>query len=289
MKNSMLIAIREWKARVLSRSFIMMSIVGPLLILTLTYMLFVFGDTGKQQWNVLITDPANIMNGKINAHGSSRVTYSFANDYIEHKDFRDGKAYQEFDAMVEINEKIFQNKVSHVFYREEPSTRMQTTVHYHMERRLEEVMVLQFTDFSIKEYLKFKQALAMGYHNVYDPDDKAEDLRGWVGFFYGGVIFVFIFLFGMTILRSVSGEKSNRIVEVLLASVSPNQLMTGKIVGIGMAAIIQFMIWAVFIGLGLYFMRENLFPDMMDPQNVVDQELYAAAEYNRFVALIYKG
>jgi ABC-2 type transport system permease protein len=289
MRNSLLIAIREWKARVFSRSFIVMSIIGPIVILALTYLLFVFGDNGKQEWNVLITDPAGIMDGKINSHGSSRVTYSFANDYIEHEDFRDGKAYQDFDAMVEINDKVLQNKVSHVFYRSEPSTRMQTTVHYHVERRLEEVMVGQFTDFSIGEYLKIKQELVLGFHNVYDPYDKATDLRGWVGFSYGALIFVFIFLFGMTILRSVSGEKSNRIVEVLLASVSPNQLMSGKIIGIGLAAIIQFLIWCFFIGLGLYFMRENLFPDMMDPQNVVDQELFASAEYNRFVELIYRG
>ena len=136
MRNSLLIAIREWKARVLSRSFIVMSIVGPILILALTYMLFIFGDTGKQEWNILITDPADIMKGKINSHGNSRVTYSFANDYIEHEDFRDGKAYQEFDAMVEINENVLQNKVSYVFYRTEPSTRMQTTVQFHAERRL---------------------------------------------------------------------------------------------------------------------------------------------------------
>jgi ABC-2 type transport system permease protein len=266
-----------------------MSIVGPILILALTYMLFIFGDTGKQEWNILITDPADIMKGKINSHGNSRVTYSFANDYIEHEDFRDGKAYQEFDAMVEINENVLQNKVSYVFYRTEPSTRMQTTVQFHAERRLEEVLVDQFTDFSLDEYLKIKQQLILGFRNVYDPENKATDLRGWVGFSYGALIFVFIFLFGMTILRSVSGEKSNRIVEVLLASVSPNQLMSGKIIGIGLAAIIQFLIWCVFIGLGLYFMRENLFPDMMDAQNVVDQELFASAEYNRFVELIYNG
>jgi ABC-2 type transport system permease protein len=99
--------------------------------------------------------------------------------------------------MVEINEKVLQNKVSHVFYREEPSRKMQGTVHYHVERRLEEVMVQNLTDITIEEYLKVKQALVMGFNSVYDTKNKANDLRGWVGFFYGGIIFVFIFLFGM--------------------------------------------------------------------------------------------
>ena len=105
----------------------------------------------------------------------------------------------------------------------------------------------------------------------------------------------------MTILRSVSREKSNRIVEVLLASVHPNQLLTGKIVGIGIAAFFQFIIWMVVVGAGLYFMRELIFPDLLDASNMdivqmtdevknqtrLDQ-LYAASEYNEFVNLVYE-
>ena len=49
-------------------------------------------------------------------------------------------------------------------------------------------------------------------------------------------------------MRSVSREKSNRIVEVLLASASPNQLMIGKIIGVGFSALAQFLIWIVMIG-----------------------------------------
>jgi ABC-2 type transport system permease protein len=301
MKNSLLIAVREWKARVGSRSFVMMSVIGPVLILALIYVLFAFGGEGKQRWKVLVTDKAGLLESKMIPDDDGAVTYYFADDYIELEDFRDGKRYQDFDAMIEVNEKVLSNKIAHIFYREAPSTRMQTRVQYQLERRVEEVLVGEFTDFSIKDYLKIKQALNLSFHNAYDPHDEASDLSGWVGFFYGALIFSFIFLFGMTILRSVSREKSNRIVEVLLASVSPNQLMSGKIIGIGLAAIIQFIIWMVVIGLGLYFMRETLFPDMLDPTNMNFEAMaveatqksyaeqdYAALVYNQFVDLIYK-
>jgi ABC-2 type transport system permease protein len=301
MKNSLLIAAREWKARVGSRSFILMSILGPLIILALTYILFAFGDEGKQKWNVLITDPYGLMEGKILPGEDKTINYSFADDYIEHENFRDGKRYQKFDAMVEVNESILSNKVSHVFYRESPSIRIQTKVQYQVERRIEEIMVADFTNFTIRDYRKIKQPLSMKFFNVYDPHDEASNLSGWVGFFYGALIFVFIFLFGMTILRSVSREKSNRIVEVLLASVSPNQLMSGKILGIGFAALIQFLIWSIVIGAGLYFMRETLFIDTLDAANMNIHELaieandqtyaeqqFMAREYNQFVELIYE-
>lgn len=300
MRNSWIIAMRELKERLGARSFLLMSVLGPIAILVIVYMLFAYGGEGKQRWNVLISDPKGIMDNKILAGEDNSITYSFINDYIEIEDFRDSKKFQAYDAMIEINEKIYTNKTAFVFYRQEPSVRMQTRLQYHTERRIEELMVKQFTDLSLKEFRKIKQPLTVGFRNVYDPMDESSDLKGWVGFFYGCLIFVFIFLFGMTILRSVSREKSNRIVEVLLASVNPNQLMFGKILGIGIAAFIQFAIWMIIVGIGLFYMREMLFPNLLDASNmdliqmteeVMNQtsmdQMFAAKEYNEFVDLIY--
>jgi len=105
-------------------------------------------------------------------------------------------------------------------------------------------------------------------------------------------------LFGMTILRSTSKEKSNRIVEVLLGSVSPKQLMFGKITGIGLAAFLQFIIWTVVIGLGLFFLRENFFLDTLDTVKETANSLmetggessqfFENKAYNQFVELVYE-
>lgn len=300
MRNSLIISIREWKERIGSRSFVMLSFLGPLVVLGLIYILFALGSQPKQHWNVLIADPAGLMGNKIMPGKDASIDYSFADGYIETEEFAKGKKYQKFDALLEVNEKVLSNKISHVFYRNEPSVRMQTRVQYYFERRLEEVLIKQFTDLSLSDFRKIKQPITVNFANVYDPENKASDLSGWVGFFYGTLIFAFIFLFGMTILRSVSREKSNRIVEVLLASVSPNQMMVGKIIGVGFAALFQFIIWIVIIGFGLYFMRENLFPDLLDASNMNIQELtlnaadtsyqesyFAAREYNQFVDLIF--
>lgn len=301
MKNSWLIAVRELKERIGTRSFVLMSLLGPLLILLTTYMLFAYGGEGKQKWNILIADPAGIMGNKILSNPDKSVKYSFADDYLEIEEFRDGKRFQEFDALIEINEKVFANKTVFVFFREKPAVRMQTRVQFQIERRLEERMIVQFTELSLTEFRKIKQPMNVAFRNAYDPLDESSDKRGWVGFFFGALIFIFIFLFGMTILRSVSAEKSNRIVEVLLASVNPRQLMFGKITGIGIAAFIQFLIWAVIIGIGLFFMREYLFVDMLDASKMDSvqmtkelqeqsslEQLFSAREYNEFVELIYE-
>lgn len=300
MRNSLLVAVREWRERIGSRSFLMFSLLGPIIVLGCIYILFALGGQSKQHWNVLIADPSGIMDNKIMANIDKSISYNFADGYIETEEFANAKKYQQYDALLEVNEKVLSNKLGFVFYREKPSVRMQTRVQYHFERRLEEVMVNEFTDLSIKEFRKIKQPINVSYRDVYDPNDESSDLSGWVGFFYGTLIFVFIFLFGMTILRSVAREKSNRIVEVILASVSPNELMLGKIMGIGLAAFLQFAVWILVIGVGLYLMRETLFLDMLDASNLNIQQLtieansqsseesiLAAREYNQFVELVY--
>lgn len=301
MKNSWLIALRELKERVGSRSFVLFSIFGPLVIMGLLYLLFVVGGNETDKWNVLVTDKAGILENKLMPHPDPNVTYSFANDYVDHKDFANGKRYQQFDAMVEINEKVMSNKVAYVFYRTKPVFSLQSKVQYQVERRIEEVMIERFTDLSIAKFREIKQPIKFAFRNVYDPFDQTSDIRSWVGFFFGMIIIVFIGLFGMTILRSVSAEKSNRIVEVLLASVRPQQLLAGKLTGIGLAAFIQFLIWIIVIGTGLFLMREMLFPSIYDTTAMamnevqesgrfmsLQEKLYAGKEFNAIVDLVYE-
>jgi len=301
MKYSVIIALREFKERIFSRSYVLFSIFGPLIVLGLLYVLFIAAGNEAQQWNVLVSDKANILNNRMMPHPDSMVSYSFANDYIEHTDFANGARYQQYDALVEINEKVLSNKISHVFYRKKPSFDLQTKVQYHVERRLEEVMVQRFTDLKIEKFREIKQAIHFSFRNVYDPYDQTSDIRTWVGFFFGIVILTFIALFGMTILRSISFEKNNRIVEVLLSSVKSEQLLFGKMIGIGVAAFIQFALWIGVISLGLFLMRELIFTNIYEASNLnfaqlddsgrilsVQEKLYANQSFNAIVDLVYE-
>jgi len=293
MRNSWLLAKREIRERIGSRSFLFMSIFGPLVILLLGYLLFTYGGEGKQHWKVLIADPTGIMDNKILAKEDGMLTYAFADSYIEMEEFRDAQQFKSFDAMVEINEKVLSNKTAFVFFRQKPSVRMQTHLQFQVERRIEEVMIKRFTKLSVRDFRKIKQPLNVAFRNVYDPMDEASDMRAWAGFFFGCIIFVFIFLFGMTVLRSIATEKTNRIVEVLLASVNPRQLLSGKIIGIGLSAFIQFAIWIGVIGVGMFVMRLYVFPDLFDASNFEllqngDGVQSSIMEYNEYLNLVFE-
>lgn len=292
--------MRELKERLSSRSFLMLAFLGPLIVLGFIYLLFTYGGTSKVKWNVLISDPNGLMENKIMAKEDPNIRYAFANDYIEIEDFALQDKYKQFDALLEINEKVFSNKIAYFFYKEKPAAATTSLIQYQFERRLEEIMVNRFTDLSIEKFRQLKQPINLGLRNAYDPLNEQNNLSAWVGFFFGIIIVLFIFMFGMTILRSTMIEKSNRIVEVLLGSIQPQQLLFGKILGIGLSALIQFVIWFTLIALGLFTMREWLFVDLLDASKFdiaalsaeaknfsMQENLLRSSDYNQFIELVY--
>jgi ABC-2 type transport system permease protein len=100
MRNSWLIAIRELKERFSNGTFLWMMVLGPLCFLLFLFFLFKSGDEGKKSLKVLIADPAGLMDNKIVSSEGKSVNYYFIGDYLEIEEFRDGKAYQNFDALI---------------------------------------------------------------------------------------------------------------------------------------------------------------------------------------------
>jgi ABC-2 type transport system permease protein len=286
MRQTFLIASRELRERIFSRSFFLMGLIGPIIVLISVYLLFKLGGKDQQKWNVLVADPRGVFAEKIVSAEDPTIDYDFANDYITPENFVQDPRFKEYDALVEINEKVITNKVAYLFYKEKPSFSMSVNIRYHVERRLEEVLAVEHARMTLADFRKIKQPLNFGFRNAYDPENKQSDNSAWVGLAFGTLIVLFIFLFGNSILRSVSSEKSNRIVEVLLSSVSARTLLLGKIIGIGLSAFIQLLIWIGIIGIGLYWMRSSIFMDIYDP--TVAMQTQGATDYNEFVELVFE-
>lgn len=90
-----------------------------------------------------------------------------------------------------------------------------------------------------------------------------------VGMFAGILIYFFIFLFGSQVMRGVIEEKVSRIVEVIVSSVKPFQLMMGKIIGVGLVGLTQFMLWVV-LTLLIVGVFQQVMPDKLQKQQTVE-------------------
>jgi ABC-2 type transport system permease protein len=195
------------------------------------------------------------------------------------------------------NKKVLNNKKVFVFYRDVLTNSMQNSIKFNVERRIEEVMVNQFTDFTIDEFRQIKQPLNMDFRNIDDPMSTKSKKEGWAGLFFGFIIVLFILLFGFAILRGTAKEKSNRISEVLVSIVKPRFLMMGKIMGIGITALIQLVVWCGFIGLGVWLLQMFVFPEFFISDEYISLQLNEGSDQlnsqlnnvhqNEIIELIY--
>ena len=98
-----------------------------------------------------------------------------------------------------------------------------------------------------------------------------------IGGAFGYLIMMFIIIYGNMVMRSVIEEKTNRIIEIIISSVRPFQLMMGKIIGTSLAGILQFFIWAI-IGLGLLFSASVFLGANVGATNQVPAEMMQSAQ-----------
>lgn len=267
MSKFLLLTQREIRERLAQKGFWYMVILGPLVLLLLLLALLKAADQGKQELKVLIADPGQIMDHRLVAQQEKKIHYYFIDDYLELKAFEQAKAYQDFDVLLELNEKVLNNKKCFVFYRDQLALDARMQLKFQVESRMEELIAAQHSALSQEAFRQIKQGFVFDFRDLKDPKNESKEANAWVGFVLGAFILFFVGLYGMTIFRATVREKSNRIVEVLLASVRPEQLMLSKIAGIGFVALLQLFGWVLFLGLGLFILKETMFLDVFDPRN----------------------
>ena len=107
-----------------------------------------------------------------------------------------------------------------------------------------------------------------------------------IGGAFGYLIMMFIIIYGNMVMRSVIEEKTNRIIEIIISSVKPFQLMMGKIIGTSLAGVLQFFIWAI-IGLALMFGASYFFGVNASPTARMSPEMMQQAQQQLSGAQLY--
>ncbi len=285
MNPSFIIAQREFKERLNSRYFLAMALLGPVLVVFGLYALFSLSGNEKEPLHILVVDPAQITN-KIITGKADQITYQFASDYIEVEDFQSGAAFQQFDALLEINEKVITNNLVFLFQRKVISPILINKIHRDVEKRLEIQKAQAYTDLDYETFRNVMHSVRLEVRDAQRPTMKNNYfMAGYTGFFFGFLILLFVMAFGMNVLRSSSREKTNRVAEVMLSMVQPRELLLGKIIGIGFSAVLQAAFWFAGIALGLYLLRITTFPDLFSATNLIENE--GVFVNNSWVSLVY--
>ncbi|MCU0356223.1 MAG: ABC transporter permease [Cyclobacteriaceae bacterium] len=159
-----------------------------------------------------------------------------------------------------------------LYTKENPSIRKIGDLEDVIENRVED---LKLEKFNIdKETIKsLKTSVSLKTVNLKESGEEKDSNTGMfyiLGFALGVLIYMFVLIYGMQIMLGVIEEKTSKIVEVIVSSVKPFQLMMGKILGIASVGLLQFTIWVVLIGV-LSSATLNLFGVNMPQQQAMEQ------------------
>ena len=265
MNKILIIAQREFLSRVQKKTFLLTTIGIPVLIFVFYAMIIYFSVKTTDNFQIAVLDQPNLFNAKL-ADDDADIVFSFvqnetASSLKQKVDTGKLDAYviipKTFDlATIKDSLQIVSKKSIGIMTRQ----KIQHTISSAIEEKklLTGLSISKNQLDSLQRSNEIKFASTEGKN---DSDVKAGISYG-VGFGSGFLIYIILFIYGSIVMRGVMEEKTNRIAEVIISSVKPFQLMMGKITGIGLVGLVQFLIWIVLV-VGLQLLLPLIFPDML--------------------------
>lgn len=252
MDKLWLIVQREYLTRVKKKSFILITLLSPILFVALfTIPVLVTLFAGKESKSLIVRDDSGIF--VLPSDSSAKTSFTLSKEPLDvlkasYKNMGfDGVLY--IPALPAAGEKMKlqyfsegQLSLSVVSYVSDRVAEQVEAKKIKDAGYSEEVMKNFKTDVDIEqEELAFNEAGQL----VETGKKSSAELATAIGFISGFVIYIVLIFYGAMIMRSVMEEKTNRIVEVIISSVKPFQLMMGKILGVSAVGLTQMLIWMV--------------------------------------------
>ena len=264
MNKIYLIAQREFLTRVQKKTFLLTTILLPLLIFGFYALMIYFQVKTGNNTKIAIVDKANIFNGKFQQ--DDEIEYKLVGTSITTPQLNELVDLKKFDGYLVIPQNFNPNGKDTLQLSSGKSLGIMTRekIQGKFEKILEEQRLLSL-HVSKSELDSIQNGNKIKFANISGQEDTATKvgISYGVGFASAMLIYMLLFIYGSMVMRGVMEEKTSRIAEVIVSSVKPFQLMMGKITGIGAVGILQFIIWIVLvIGLQMILLP-ILFPELM--------------------------
>ncbi|WP_034041026.1 ABC transporter permease [Wocania ichthyoenteri] len=283
MNHLPLIIKREYLTKVKNKSFIIMTILSPIIMIALISVVAYLSQLNNNKTRVIsVLDESGIV--KEVFKDTENTTYHI----LQNMSLSDAKAIVKETSnygLLHIGKfDDFDVLSKHIkFYSEEsPSLSLISSLESKIEKKLTNLKLQQKgVDVEMIKASKINVNLAQESFE----GEKTSKIDSVVKLIFGGIagylLFMFIIIYGNMIMRSVIEEKTSRIIEVIISSVKPVQLMLGKIIGTSLAGITQFVIWLILGGVLMTIVSAIFGIDMaQSPQQDMMQQAMENPEVN---------
>ena len=278
----LLILAREYLTRVKKKSFIIMTIIGPILFAGLIVGPAWFATIEDTEIRVIaVVDSSKLFIGKIPETEFLKFEY-LENTNIDQvrSEFKETHYY----AVLYIAHIITSTPSAvQLMSDRQPGLNIRMHIANALEKELEQQKLAAYDIDNLDNILAAIKT-SVNIRTIIWQDDGGEkeshsELSMIMGYAGGFLIYFFIFLFGAQVMRGVIEEKSSRVVEIIVSSVRPFQLMLGKIAGIGLVGLTQFLLWVILSLVIVTLSQEIIFSNLTSPssETVVAEDLFSSS------------
>lgn len=245
MHKIILIIQREYLSRVKKKSFLLTTFLLPLLFMGMYAIVFYMALNNKTPLtSVYVVDQSGIIAQKL--ENTSSITYHLIGDANIDAEKRTLQEKDENSSLLIIPKDVLTRQKVELYNTGKQSVSVITSVENKLNNAIREVLLTQsgidvvtLNNIKADVNINAKEITAEG-----EKDSSSYAAMG-ISFVLAILIYLTLFIYGSQVMRGIIEEKTSRIVEVIISSVKPFQLMMGKIIGIGLVGLTQFMLWIV--------------------------------------------
>ena len=287
MSKLNLIIRREFLSKVRNKSFIVMTFLSPLLFVGIAVFVGFLSSMKPEIKTIAVHDDT----GRYFSLLKNTEEYRFTDfSLIDVKVLKDSIVSEAYEGLLVIpkadNPDVLVDKIDYI-----SNDSPDFGIINDLEKTISQSITLQKYSSNGLDTLKIRELKSVVAINIKKASGE-KSIQGlkWVktiaGGSFGYLIMMFIILYGNMVMRSVIEEKTSRIIEVIISSVKPFQLMMGKIVGTSLAGILQFLIWAI-LGLSAMYILSSVFGVQVSGTSAQSQEAMEMASKNMTNVQLY--
>jgi len=245
MKKIQLIIAREYITRVKTRAFILLTLLAPVLYGLLIMIPILASRSGEQSKQIAVVDESGIFHD-ITSGDKNLVFYNENGTLAEAQKGFVANKENYYILHIPKDFDIFNPKGVEMFSSKNAGIGFKSAVDSILENRIRDLRMAAYhipkarmDSLHVDMDIPVRKVTEKGIENSSSGANTAAAFAG------GFLIYIFIFLYGTMVTRGVQEEKQSRVVEIIISSVKPFQLMMGKIIGIALVGLTQFAMWII--------------------------------------------
>lgn len=270
MKRLRLIIEREFIAKVRNKSFIVMTFLSPVLMIGMgALVFFLMKKNDEKVKNIVFVDESGMFSKDVFVDSKTVKYEDFTALGIEDskKKVEEGNYYGALYIPKQDSLEVLAKSIE-FFSKDSPSLSIMESLEDKVDKVLRHEKLTSFgIDIAHIEQSKITSDIKMLNFSGEKSSKLINGLKIGVGAIAGYLLMMFVMIYGTSVMRSVIEEKTSRIIEVIVSSVKPFQLMLGKIIGNASAGLLQFFIWGILFFVFSFIASSFFGVDMMEMQS----------------------